>query len=644
MLLAWLFFVPDAARAQKPAADIPLGVTYTCNGERLMVESCNIRDTSETSTCMVGHPDRVRNGLMAYTTETRGALHQLLPTCKQPSTQELAAADALHKRQQAIYDANVQKANQQMATANAPVGQYGQPQKPKTPEERETNRCVTSGRLPSSCLGNSLLGGFTQMISQVLPGMDNGPQTGPVMAGVFQGAGGWRLDFIDGGVLVNCSYLSPNQESYKLGFEDTRTIVTINTRPRPLVLTLHPDQTTITGPGPVTLDGVVASGTGGGQSTPGHTETNVVTNTQQISAAEAAMHAGDSNVQHVEGGYQMTTTSTQSTYVPGTTTPTYSTFSPRRVTCPALNLSSKGAGVGIQTMQTDLLKSMLGGDKGPPTPPGVRMHGIYAAPSTGFSLEFFPESVIVGCGPDAAKAYPYTVTAAGGRASIQIAAPDHPLSLAMRPDGSLDPGATGPYQVHGRVVTGQGANDDFTFAPLEQTCNLATLAPSKTIPANGGTAATLVASSAGPNPGTLSVPGTTLGNATLAVVSGLPGTPNPLAGHPYTLLRDSLPNIVAHAGIGIPTGSSAYKVLGLACAGRTPDCQKILDAVKASAASAVRSDANGAASFPGVQPGTYYLMISTQYNNQPLAWDRPIQLKPGPNSITLDVSNATPLH
>ena len=132
-------------------------------------------------------------------------------------------------------------------------------------------------------------------------------------------------------------------------------------------------------------------------------------------------------------------------------------------------------------MQTDLLKTMFGGDKGPPTPPGIRMHGIYAA-STGFSVQFFPESVILGCGPDAARAYPYTVVAHGAKAMVKIDAPDHPLTLAFRPDGSLEPGGTGPYQVHGRIVTGQDDNDDFTFAPMEQTCNLAVLAPSKSNP------------------------------------------------------------------------------------------------------------------------------------------------------------------
>ena len=57
--------------------------------------------------------------------------------------------------------------------------------------------------------------------------------------------------------------------------------------------------------------------------------------------------------------------------------------------------------------------------------------------------------------------------------------------LAFRPDGSLDAGS-GPYQVHGRIVTGQNDNGDFTFVPMETTCNLAVLTPSKDIPSSGG--------------------------------------------------------------------------------------------------------------------------------------------------------------
>jgi hypothetical protein len=437
------------------------------------------------------------------------------------------------------------------------------------------------------------------------------------MAGVFEGAGHWRLDFIDEGVLVNCAELSPNQESYSLDLKSGHATLTIDTTPRPLVLAVH-NNGSITGPpGPVTINGVIAAGYVSGASGTGATQKDQYGNLYDAAGNRVAGNANNG----------------------------YTRFAPRRATCPAINLTSKGAGVGVQTMETDLLKSMVGGDKGPPTPPGIRMHGIFAA-STGFSVQFFPESVILGCGPDAARAYPYTVEVGAGGAVVKIAAADHPLALAFRPDGSLDPGSAEPYQVHGRIVTGQDDNDDFTFAPMEMTCNLGVLAPSQQIPASGGGPAMMnaTAGNSGPAVSGLSTPAAPLGNAVLSVIPGLaapPGAPNPFAGHPYVLLRSSYADAIAKGGVSVPPGVSPYMYLGAACANRMPDCQKILTAINADAASAVRADANGRGTFPGVPAGVYYLMISTRYNNQPLAWDRAVELKPGANSVTLDLNNAT---
>jgi hypothetical protein len=484
-------------------------------------------------------------------------------------------------------------------------------------------RCVSSGRLPASCTGNQLLGAFSQMLGSVLPGADKptGPASGANMAGVFQGAGNWRLDFIDGGVLVNCAFLSPNQESYSLRFESNRTTLTVNTRPRPLVLTLHADGT-ITGPGPVTIDGVVAAGYVSGK-----------TAAQKGSQTDNAGNYYDAAGNRVSDD------------------PGYTRFAPRTATCPALNLSSKGASVGAQTMQTDLLKSMFSGDKEPPTPPGIRMHGIFAA-STGFSVEFFPESVILGCGPDSARAYPYTVEAGASGAVVKVNVPDHPLALAFRPDGSLDPGSSAAYQVHGRIVTGQDQNDDFTFAPMEQACNLGVLSPSKQIPMTGGVAAVATASAATPgtaaynNGGVLSTPQAPLGNAMLSIVSGIPaqaGTPNPLAGRPYLLLRWSCADSLARGGVTVPAGTSPYKYVGIACGTNSPDCPKVKAAINGSTISAVRADGNGAGTFPGVPPGTYYLMISAVDGGQPYVWGQAVQIHAGSNSMALDLRSATPL-
>jgi hypothetical protein len=623
------------------AQDLQQHVTYVCNGQREFIENCNMRDLSDTSTCYVGHPDHIlSNGMMAYSTETRASLKKLFPTCKQPSADEIAHAKAFDKKQADIQAAAEKKANDQLTAATQPAqpSGYGQQQKPKTPEERALARCITSGRLPASCTGNTLLGAFSQMVSEVLPSAAKEPPPGPTMAGVFEGAGHWRLDFIDGGVLVNCSFLSPNQENYTLDFKNNRTSIIIDTTPKPLNLTLRADGT-IVGPGPVTIDGVVASGytegSSGSSYSGGYHDKygGAITNSQAASSGEAY----DSGGNRVYGA-------TSSGGAPG-----HTTFASKTATCPSLNLSSKGAGVGMQTMQTDLLKSMFGGDKGPPTPPGIRMHGIFAA-SSGFSVQFFPESVILGCGPDVARAYPYTVVADGSKAVIQIAAPDHPLSLTFAPDGSLDPGASGPYQVHGRTVAGQNDDGDFTFAPREQTCNLARLTSSKTIPSAGGTAATMTSSSAATSPSagtpTISMPDAPLGNAVLTIVSGFPAQPNvanQFGGYPYVLLRASFRDAVNNSGVQVPSGMSAIMAYGAACRDRTPDCQKFGAVWKADAISAARADANGKAILPGVPPGTYYLAISTRYNNQPIVWDMKVDLKAGANSVTLDPRNAVPL-
>lgn len=149
------------------AQDLQLGVIYTCSGERLYLESCNIRDLSDTAACQVAYPDRPKhNGFMAYTSQTRGALKKLLPTCQQPSASEVSKAQAHYQKQNDIMAANEKKANDE---ADAIEARAVPGQKPQTPEERAITRCITSGRLPASCTGNMLLGAFGQMLSAVLP-------------------------------------------------------------------------------------------------------------------------------------------------------------------------------------------------------------------------------------------------------------------------------------------------------------------------------------------------------------------------------------------------------------------------------------------------------------------------------------------
>jgi hypothetical protein len=100
------------------AQDVQTNVTYICKGERLLVESCTMRDLSDTSSCLVQHPDRPKhNCFAAYTNETRGTLKKMIPTCKQLSAQELAKVQAFQKKQQDTQDAAMKEA---MDSVNAP--------------------------------------------------------------------------------------------------------------------------------------------------------------------------------------------------------------------------------------------------------------------------------------------------------------------------------------------------------------------------------------------------------------------------------------------------------------------------------------------------------------------------------------------
>jgi hypothetical protein len=68
----------------------------------------------------------------------------------------------------------------------------------------------------------------------------------------------------------------------------------------------------------------------------------------------------------------------------------------------------------------------------------------------------------------------------------------------------------------------------------------------------------------------------------------------------------------------------------------------MFNAIKEQKAALAFSDGNGKATFPGLPPGSYYLMISTRYSNQGYRWGFKVDLKSGPNSITLDQSNGGP--
>lgn len=295
------------------------------------------------------------------------------------------------------------------------------------PQSRQMRRCVTAGRVLAVCVGNGLVGSLMPnvngILSSVAPGVVGKEVTGPQMAGVFAGSG-WRLEFSEASVGLSCQDMIPDSHAYTISFVNNRALLDIASTPKDVVLTV--EGTTLTGPAAQAVDGRVALGVSRGTTVQG----------QPVDVYN----------------YQRVT---------------------RNCAKPVLNATNSAGVVGAQ--QNFLVGLFNDGDSGPATPPGLRMNGTYAVAS-GFSAQFFPESVILGCGPDVARAYPYTIIADGKQAEVKVNAPDHPLTLLIEPRNTLNPGS-GPYVVQGRQITGENANGDYNFAPRNATCNLAALSP-----------------------------------------------------------------------------------------------------------------------------------------------------------------------
>jgi hypothetical protein len=652
------------------AQDLEPGVTYVCNGERLMIDSCNIRDTSDTSKCMVGHPDTVlANGLMKYTYETRGDLKKLLPTCKQPTPEELAKVKAFNKKVNDTQAAAQKKAEDdlkaQVAQQDAQIARmaYGD-RKPQSPEQRALARCVEAGRPQTVCMGNSLMKPFEQVVGSVLPELTKPLPPGPDAAGNFEGAG-WRMEFDDRWAVVNCGTLVPEQHEYSVSMRNGQEIITIDTEPKPVVLTVRADGRLV-GSGPVTLAGHVVAGYGGGgtTTTPGHFETHDVTTHQELTPLEAQPHSGESGLTQNGQMYDLAQTHTELEYTPGATVNTgpQVSYAPKTEACAMPSVSSAGAAPSRIQVAESMLNSLFSDESLPKVPAGLRMRGEFGDAS-GASVEFYPDSAIIGCG-EAVKAVPYSVQVSGGAPVVALKEDSAAYVFTIRPDGTL--AGPGMVLVHGRVITGQN-DDGFTFAPLNASCNFGTLSPGTAggAPPGGATASAAGAATAAPTaapatgsagPGSSAAPMNRNGaapNAILSVSSGFTvpaGAPNPVAGRAFVLLRDSFDNVLAKGGFATPQGESSYIAMLKACAGRSPDCQKASDAINSAGAAGMRLDGTGKATFAAVPPGTYYLMGSgvimapNPADRKMLFWNLRVELRPGTNAVTLDTSNGTPVH
>src|SRR5271156_2388796 len=409
VVIVALFALLSAAIAS--AQDLHAKVTYLCNGERLLIESCNMRDQSDTSTCLVQHPDRPKhNGFVAYTNETRGSLKKLIATCKQPTADEVAHAEAFAKRQQDKQDAILQ---QNLKAMDTPVPAPGSASSASSKSQRDkvrVARCLSAGRTEGQCVGNEFGKAFQGVFD--FPGSMlgmNPPQAGLYLNGIYEGKGGWNISFAPDSVAMQCSDLVTDDHPYKIEFKGTQVVIKVETKPEPLLLAYREGK--LYGSAPVKVDGAIVvgiipgSGGGGGgssNSVPGAMTSNTETtnSTRFVSPLEAQAYqqgGGSGTLQQSGAGYDLTESHTTTTYsaapapAPGYNTGPRIITAPRTRTCAAPALATTKTTTS-QDMGSALsgLGALFGGGEAPKAtaaPTGLRMFGEYCAPR-GAGIDF----------------------------------------------------------------------------------------------------------------------------------------------------------------------------------------------------------------------------------------------------------------
>ena len=548
------------------------------------------------------------------------------------------------------------KADNDRRHARQQADQNTMPVQPSSSEvkpgsQAELKRCVESGRSMRNCFSETMTRGF-----DALTGMSNfreAPKPGFRMTGDYSTNTGFRLIFQPEQVTMICHAVA-TKRLYSVEVSETQALVKIQNEAKQVVLSLLPNGK-LSGSGPIHVVGQVPAGTRTeetfGPTTQGTTRTRQLAPGEQRYYPNATRNGQVWTVQEdtTELVYGSTGSRTVTDFVTkeadcnlGLMNPDGPTPLPPDAENPMGLMMTifSGAGTLMKGGSTDdALKTMLNLDN--PTPPGLRMGGTYAG-TGGFSLTFHPESVTLTCG-DARRAVEYSIRRTATQTTLQIQDKTNPVSLEVKPDGSLV--GQGTVQVNGRVIVGTTEAKDpdkmFIYQPRVERCEIGRLVGGATVTGGpisktGGATAPSSAITVIPNSGPPS----------LVIKSGFPNQPpdpNPLAGLPVVILKESLETILARAGLG-QAGSpgSALTAYVRACQTRTPACQQTIQQVAPYVVTSARLDPNGGTTFGQAQLGTYYLVLETRYRGQHLLWNVRVDMKAGTNVLTLDQRNASP--
>lgn len=464
-------------------------------------------------------------------------------------------------------------------------------------EQAAMRRCAESGRSETQCMMEGLGKSFMDMATSAVPILGDLLKKNRVhgvrVAGVYPGANKLSFTFFTEYVTVACADLEKSDKEYTTAIVPEGVRITIASEPRPIVLTMRADGR-LAGPGPTDITGQV-----------------------------------------VVGWEQWTRTWSDGRVEPYTK-PVYKEFTRR---CSIASLAASGPSPPEATASNAIgsVMGMLGGsdEKAPkPTPAGLRMGGEYGTQAA-LDIEFRPEGAILGCGP-VAVLKPYSVAFQGGRVVVSIANGATPLALAVGADGRLS--GSGSVKVDGRQATGTSGNGGLTYVPRSATCPVGVIAP---VGAEQGAAGARTSSGATPAAATGNGPA-------FQITGGLPAPAaggNALAGASFLLLDVPLDNILKEAGVAMPAGTSAPKVLEQTCNGMAgqANCAKIVQVMGKHTIAQIKADANGVANTPDLSAGkTYYLFGSAVSQARKVTWHLPLKATAGWTKVVLSVGNAVP--
>jgi hypothetical protein len=136
------------------------------------------------------------------------------------------------------------------------------------------------------------------------------------------------------------------------------------------------------------------------------------------------------------------------------------------------------------------------------------------------------------------------------------------------------------------------------------------------------------------------------GAAVLTLTAGATGRPGqftPAAGRDVWVLKDSADAALIRGGLeSSPDGSVMHNFM-LACRRHAPDCQRGMKTIQTNTVSQVKTDAGGRAQTATLPPGRYYVFGAVSFNQRPMVWQVPIDLRAGSNALALGLGNAYPV-